>query len=386
MSNLSKYAVYTTIAPERLEEASHHEPSDPLTERNRWVSAKALLDEASAKGEDLPIIFSNSRHCSELVYWAVLREILVGSEKTTSFRFSRLAPIQGHSTQELVLRGSGQHIAPDFIRPYALCETPPFLDEDGMADIVNPRRAFTVDEYVAALRAATMSPHHLRMLQAHYHSEDRTLTATQMSRILGYPDYRSANLHYGTLGRLVGERLEWVPLPKQTVAVLCTFERPDHEWHWTMRPAVARAVEQLGWASEEHSELPGEIESTVALYEGAVRTVTVNAYERSTEAREKCILHYGSRCSVCGLALAEKYGDIAQGMIHVHHVRQLSEVGVEYQVDPIRDLRPVCPTCHAVIHAQKPPFAVDEVKEMIERQKKSEGQPGYRDSSGQTDV
>jgi Predicted restriction endonuclease len=85
------------------------------------------------------------------------------------------------------------------------------------------------------------------------------------------------------------------------------------------------------------------------------------------------VLRYDSRrASFRKGTLAEKYGEIAQGMIHVHHVTQLSEVGVEYQVDPIRDLRPVCPTCHAVIHAKSPPLTVDQVKAMIEHQKKSE--------------
>jgi 5-methylcytosine-specific restriction enzyme A len=239
--------------------------------------------------------------------------------------------------------------------------------------LVTASSTFTADEYITAFRGITISPHHLRMLQAHYYSPDQALTATQMSRALGYSDYRSANLHYGRLGRLVGEKLAWKPLPTQTVGVLCTFEKPEREWHWIMRPAVARALEQLGWVEEAvDSKIPEEIESTEALYEGAVKTISINAYERNAVAREKCISHYGCSCAACGLTLAERYGEIAQGMIHVHHVRQLSEVGVEYQVDPIRDLRPVCPTCHAVIHVRTPPLTVDEVRAMIEKQKEGE--------------
>lgn len=41
-----------------------------------------------------------------------------------------------------------------------------------------------------------------------------------------YPTYSAANLHYGKLGRLVGEQMGWTPLPKQTVFVLVTFEKP----------------------------------------------------------------------------------------------------------------------------------------------------------------
>jgi predicted HNH restriction endonuclease len=190
-----------------------------------------------------------------------------------------------------------------------------------------------------------------------------------MSKALGYPKYSAANLHYGKLGRLVGEQIGWEPLPKQAVFVLVTFEKPGREWQWIMRPTVAEALERVGWVDNEHSSIPEEVETAVPLYEGTVRTIRVNAYERSSAAREKCILHYGCHCAACGLALAEKYGEAAQGLIHVHHLRQLAHINEKYQVDPINDLRPVCPTCHAVIHTRTPPFTIEEVTEMIAAQK-----------------
>lgn len=229
---------------------------------------------------------------------------------------------------------------------------------------------YTTDDYVAAFRRLAVASHHMRMLQAHYHAPQRTLTANQMSKALGYPKYSAANLHYGRLGRLIGEELGWRPLPEQTVFVLATFEKPAREWHWIMRPAVAAALEQLGWIKGEHPEIPEELYMKTPLYEGAIKRIAVNAYERSGTAREKCILHYGCRCTACGLILAERYGEAVQGLIHVHHVRQLAEINGEYQVDPIRDLRPVCPTCHAVIHSHTPPFTVEEITKMIHGQKK----------------
>lgn len=228
---------------------------------------------------------------------------------------------------------------------------------------------YTTDDYTTAFRHVAVAPHHMRMLKAHYYAPNRTLTATQMSKALGYPKYTAANLHYGKLGRLVGERLAWQPLPDQTVFVLVTFEKPGREWHWIMRPAVVEALEQLRWVEGEHFGIPEEVEMTESLYEGAVRKVSVNAYERSSAAREKCILHYGCRCAACGLTLAEKYGEVAWGLVHVHHLRQLADINNQYLVDPIRDLRPVCPTCHAVIHSRTPPFTIEEVAGMIEAQK-----------------
>ncbi|MPR31936.1 HNH endonuclease, partial [Salmonirosea aquatica] len=50
------------------------------------------------------------------------------------------------------------------------------------------------------------------------------------------------------------------------------------------------------------------------------------------------------------------FGEVGKGFIHVHHVNQISSIGNEYNVDPIKDLIPVCPNCHAMIHSRKNSF------------------------------
>jgi hypothetical protein len=87
--------------------------------------------------------------------------------------------------------------------------------------------------------------------------------------------------------------------------------------------------------------LPEEIVKTKELMEGAFRSITVNAYERNPDARRRCIAHYGPICAVCNFDFATAYGSFAEGFIHVHHLKPLSDIGKEYQVDPIGDLRPV---------------------------------------------
>jgi hypothetical protein len=96
--------------------------------------------------------------------------------------------------------------------------------------------------------------------------------------------------------------------------------------------------------------------------EGAASHIIVNAYERNPAALEVCKAHYGTRCQVCGLDMSERYGDIGKGFIHVHHLKQLSKVGAKYEVDPIADLRPVCPNCHAMLHRKTPPLTINELK------------------------
>ena len=108
-----------------------------------------------------------------------------------------------------------------------------------------------------------------------------------------------------------------------------------------------------------------ELSPEVEYAEGVARPVLVNAYERSRRARDKCLHHYGRSCIVCGLNFEATYGEPAAGYIEVHHIVPIARLGKEYRLNPIADLRPVCPNCHAVIHRREPPFSIEEVKGML---------------------
>jgi 5-methylcytosine-specific restriction enzyme A len=122
----------------------------------------------------------------------------------------------------------------------------------------------------------------------------------------------------------------------------------------------AAHLESLGLKTYRSAD---EIAGEEKFWEGALRRVTVNAYERDPRARAACIAHYGSNCSVCGFDFAEVFGEGTRG-IHVHHLRPLAEIRKGYIVDPVADLRPVCPNCHAVIHSQSPALTIDNVKKL----------------------
>jgi hypothetical protein len=110
-----------------------------------------------------------------------------------------------------------------------------------------------------------------------------------------------------------------------------------------------------------HVLRPKDIASGVEYHEGSPIEVRTTQYERDTRERERCISHYGHKCFVCGFDFGVKYGAKLAGYIHVHHMVPLSRKKSNYIVDPIRDLRPVCPNCHAAIHSKNPPYSVDEV-------------------------
>lgn len=100
--------------------------------------------------------------------------------------------------------------------------------------------------------------------------------------------------------------------------------------------------------------------------EGASASVVLDRYERNPEARARCLEVYGYRCAICGFDFGDVYGDACAGMIEVHHIEPLSSIGEEHIVDPVKDLIPVCPNCHWVLHAD--PHRVrdpEEVRRML---------------------
>jgi 5-methylcytosine-specific restriction protein A len=102
-------------------------------------------------------------------------------------------------------------------------------------------------------------------------------------------------------------------------------------------------------------------------YEAAVRRIAINAYERDPRARAECLRRHGIRCKVCGLNFERRYGRIGKGFIHVHHVKPLAASRGAYRLNPTKDLVPVCPNCHAMLHTSDPPLSVEELKEVLAR-------------------
>jgi hypothetical protein len=77
---------------------------------------------------------------------------------------------------------------------------------------------------------------------------------------------------------------------------------------------------------------PFEVEEE-KLFEGTERRVIATIWERNPAARKRCIDHHGAVCCVCAFDFAAVYGEIAEGFIHVHHVKTLSEIGERYSVE-----------------------------------------------------
>lgn len=212
-----------------------------------------------------------------------------------------------------------------------------------------------------------------RIITSHYFAPNRSATAPQLAALAsvsgGYP---IVNAQYGGLGRAFCESTGFDPeirpngTPRWWGVWSKGYDHPDG-FIWQMHDAVATALELIGWVDPSDSQyLPEELTHQPNLYrEGACVQITVNSYERNRGARLACLRHYGYDCFVCGFNFIAAYGSHGKDFIHVHHLVPLSEIGDNYTVDPITDLRPVCPNCHAMIHRSTPMLSIDALKQLV---------------------
>lgn len=107
-------------------------------------------------------------------------------------------------------------------------------------------------------------------------------------------------------------------------------------------------------------------EEEKAYLEGRRSKYTGVRVERNAVAREQCLKTKGYDCVVCGFNFFEFYGELGIGYIHVHHVTDLALSESERSVNPAKDLVPVCPNCHAMLHkGAMPARSVENLKKMI---------------------
>jgi hypothetical protein len=120
----------------------------------------------------------------------------------------------------------------------------------------------TADDYFRALQAVLkehVPPKHLDMLREHFNAPDHTTTWKQLAQKVGYPDFNTVSLQYGTFaGRVAGQLgLSEKPLDPNGngwwlwVLVHWADERDaSGDTAFVLRPEVVKALERI-----EHSRL-----------------------------------------------------------------------------------------------------------------------------------
>lgn len=116
----------------------------------------------------------------------------------------------------------------------------------------------TADDYTAALTAVVtegVPEKHLELLRAHFEAPRHTATARQLARAVGYSNYNSVNLQYGTLAHRVASRLGVVEAPNDFwLFVLVNWAGsfdPSGDTRFVLRRPVIEALQRLGypWAT-----------------------------------------------------------------------------------------------------------------------------------------
>jgi hypothetical protein len=127
-NGLYEFCVSTIVEKRRLKDF-YWDGRGKITEKKAWTQAKDLLDTAKQNGERMAVIFSGAAQDSEtLLCWAVLEDIDIKGQ-STECQFSNMRRINGqHGRQELVLKETGKPIKARFIKPYAICHTPEFIE------------------------------------------------------------------------------------------------------------------------------------------------------------------------------------------------------------------------------------------------------------------
>lgn len=180
--------------------------------------------------------------------------------------------------------------------------------------------------------------------------------------ILLHPDYQIIMSEKMLQHRVIDLHNYWTPQASGKLIDKRIAKRLETEW--------AKFLSNFGYISEiwhEEEIEVDELEQTTLYKEGKARLVTSKTYERSRQAREKCLQEHGYQCCICEFDFEATYGELGKEYIHVHHIKPLSEIDEKYEVNPVKDLVPVCPNCHAMIHRGGVTRDIEEIKTLLKK-------------------
>jgi len=132
--------VYTMRHSDDLEAAYGSGGKARWHENRGWKTGRKLL-ETRSPDESVPVIFSAAERDSALIFYARLGAVEV-DESGTTYQISGLRRLEeARPLSSLIVVSSGTPLPDSYIRPYAICRTPPFLDapEQASADTASGR-------------------------------------------------------------------------------------------------------------------------------------------------------------------------------------------------------------------------------------------------------
>jgi hypothetical protein len=128
--SLSPFCIYTIRHQQDLDEAYRSGGIGQFTENKTWNTGHRLYLEAKKNGQRMPVIFASADFTDRLIYHATLKDIVINeSDSTTTYEFTGLQQFASHlPLSSLKLRSTNRALSNDYIRPYAICLTPSFVE------------------------------------------------------------------------------------------------------------------------------------------------------------------------------------------------------------------------------------------------------------------
>lgn len=239
----------------------------------------------------------------------------------------------------------------------------------------------TKDDFIRALSTeGLLNEFELRQLEVHYHQDGHKITPTELSKLLGEKSHQGVSVRNVWMAKKISNFLGINPPERKDGfnrwwAFLTIAEKKGTHWELQLKPEIVSAIEELELFSDKTEIIyPEEITDIHFSKEGALKHIQVNGYERDSKARSQCLKYYKRIkgkicCIVCEFDFEKAYGDLGKEFIHVHHIVPLYTIGQEYYINPEKDLVPVCPNCHAMLHRNKEVLIVDELKKIVNENK-----------------
>ena len=131
-----------------------------------------------------------------------------------------------------------------------------------MNEFSNPAPVATAEQFKAALLKVRdkigISQKDLAILRAHCRAPNHTISTVRMAQELGYPNYSTVNMQYGSLAHSIADALVYMPPPVasgephwwRTLAYGNdeASQVGDENYEWIMRPELVKALQEMKWA------------------------------------------------------------------------------------------------------------------------------------------
>ena len=126
----------------------------------------------------------------------------------------------------------------------------------------DPRPIATAEQFKAVLLSARdgvgMSPKDLAMLRSHCRAPQHTISTQRLAQEVGYPNFSSVNMQFGTLAHHIADALHVFlpPTPSGDPHWWRTLaygndgipQTGDGCYEWIMRPELVQALQEMRWA------------------------------------------------------------------------------------------------------------------------------------------